>query len=99
MQLSETFLRYFDSLKDPRLSNHNKRHNLEDILVITILGVICGADNWVEISEFGHSKEDWLSTFLELPHGIPSHDTFGRVFSLLDSQQFEACRLDSVLIH
>lgn len=91
MQLSETFLRHFETLEDPRLSNHNKRHNLEDILVITILGVICGADNWVEISEFGHSKENWLSTFLELPHGIPSHDTFGRVFSLLDAQQFEAC--------
>jgi predicted transposase YbfD/YdcC len=91
VQLSETFLRHFESLEDPRLSNHNKRHNLEDILVITILGVICGADNWVEINEFGCSKEDWLSTFLELPHGIPSHDTFGRVFSLLDSQEFDSC--------
>lgn len=93
MQLSETFLRHFELLEDPRLSTHNKRHNLEDILVITILGMICGADNWVEICEFGHAKQEWLSTFLELPNGIPSHDTFGRVFSRLDSNQFDSCFL------
>ena len=91
MELSDTFLQHFEDLKDPRLNNHNKRHGLEDILVITLLGAICGADNWVEISEFGRSKQDWLSTFLELPHGIPSHDTFGRVFALLDSHQFDMC--------
>lgn len=93
MQLSETFLRHFEILEDPRLSTHNKRHNLEDILVITILGTICGADNWVEICAFGRAKQDWLSTFLELPNGIPSHDTFGRVFSRLDSNQFDSCFL------
>ena len=91
MQLSETFLHHFKHLEDPRLPTHNLRHNLEDILVITILGAICGADNWVEICEFGRAKEDWLSTFLELPNGIPSHDTFGRVFALLDSEQLDCC--------
>lgn len=91
MHLSDTFLSHFETLTDPRLPTHNKRHNLEDILVITILGVICGADNWVEISEFGCSKQEWLSTFLALPNGIPSHDTFGRVFSMLDCHQFDRC--------
>ena len=91
MQLSTTFLKHFESLKDPRADTHNKRHNLHDILVITILGSICGADNWVDICEFGKCKLDWLKKFLELPNGIPSHDTFGRVFSCLDPQQFEEC--------
>ena len=94
MQLSDTFLKHFESLVDPRIDNHNKRHNLHDILVITILATICGADNWVDINEFGKAKYDWLSTFLELPNGIPSHDTFGRVFSILDPDQFEACFCD-----
>jgi predicted transposase YbfD/YdcC len=91
MNLSATFLDHFLELEDPRLSNHNLRHNLSDILVITILGTICGADTWTEINEFGVAKYDWLKTFLSLPNGIPSHDTFGRVFALMDPDQFEAC--------
>ena len=91
MELSDSFLRHFESLEDPRLDNHNRRHNLQDILVITILGSICGADTWTEICEFAHAKEDWLKTFLELPNGIPSHDTFGRVFSLINPEKFESC--------
>lgn len=94
MQLSDTFLQHFEPLIDPRIDNHNKLHNLHDILVITILATICGADNWVDIHEFGEAKYDWLSTFLELPNGVPSHDTFGRVFSLLDPEQFESCFYD-----
>lgn len=94
MQLSDTFLKHFESLVDPRIDNHNKLHNLHDILVITILATICGADNWVDIKEFGEAKYDWLSTFLELPNGVPSHDTFGRVFSMLDPGQFESCFCD-----
>jgi predicted transposase YbfD/YdcC len=58
-------------------------------MVITICAVVCGADNWVEVELFGQSKEKWLRTFLELPHGIPSHDTFRRVFKRLDSEQFQ----------
>ena len=91
MNLSETFLSHFETLKDPRLDNHSHRHNLHDILVIAILGTICGADGWTEISAFGQAKYDWLKTFLELPNGIPSHDTFGRVFSLLNAEEFETC--------
>ena len=91
MNLSHTFLSHFEQLDDPRQDNHNRRHNLIDILVMTILGTICGADTWIEIREFGCSKYDWLRTFLELPNGIPSHDTFGRVFSLLNPHKFEFC--------
>ena len=92
MNLSHTFLEHFELLEDPRLDNHrNRRHNLIDILVITILATICGADTWIEIHEFGISKYGWLKTFLELPNGIPSHDTFGRVFSLIDPHKFDDC--------
>jgi len=64
MNLSATFRDHFLELEDPRLSNHNLRHNLTDILVITILGTICGADTWTEIYEFADAKQDWLGTFL-----------------------------------
>jgi predicted transposase YbfD/YdcC len=81
---------HFAGLVDPR-AERAKRHELLDIIVITICGVICGADNWVEIEEFGNARLEWLSRFLRLPNGIPSHDTFGRVFSRLDPDQFGAC--------
>lgn len=92
MKLEETFLAHFKDLKDPRQKTHqNFRHNLEDIFIITILAVICGADNWAEIERFGIAKQSWLESFLELPHGIPSCDTFARVFALLDPNCFESC--------
>lgn len=91
MNLSSTFLEHFETLEDPRRDNHNLLHNLTDIFVITILGTICGADSWAEIYEFAVAKHDWLKTFLSLPNGIPSHDTFGRVFSLINPDKFEAC--------
>lgn len=94
MTLSDTCLQYFSDLEDPRLHNHNFRHNFYDILIIAILATICGADGWVEIEQFGLAKEDWFHTFLALPHGIPSHDTFGRVFSLIDPKAFETCFLN-----
>jgi hypothetical protein len=93
MELSDTFFVHFEALEDPRTDNHNRLHNFHDILVIAILGTICGTDGWTEICEFAEAKLDWLKTFLELPHGIPSHDTFGRVFSLLDAEVFEECFL------
>jgi len=80
---------YFSDLEDPRW--HNKRHQLVDILVIAICAVICGADSWEDIELFGEAKEEWLKGFLELPHGIPSHDTFRRVFAVLDTEQFRSC--------
>ena len=64
---------------------------LTDILVLTILAVICGADSWVEVEEFGEEKEDWLKTFLILKHGIPSHDTIGRVFASISTRELEEC--------
>ncbi|MCY4558900.1 MAG: ISAs1 family transposase [Chloroflexi bacterium] len=82
-------------LEDPR-TGHAKRHELLDIIVITLCAVICGADNWVEIGEFGKAREDWFRQFLQLPNGIPSHDTFGRVLRLLDPEQFSTCFMDWV---
>ena len=80
----------FGILEDPR-TGHARRHELLDIIVITLCAVICGADNWVEIEEFGKAKADWFRRFLKLPNGIPSHDTFGRVFGQLDPEQFSTC--------
>lgn len=77
-----SLLKHFATLTDPRL-DRNKDHKLLDIIGVSICGVICGADGWTEIEEFGQAKEDWLRTFLELPNGIPSHDTIGRVFARL----------------
>jgi predicted transposase YbfD/YdcC len=72
----------FAEVPDPR-REHMRLHNLWDIIAIALLAVIAGADSWVEVAKYGVHKFDFLQTFLELPHGIPSHDTFGRVFALL----------------
>ncbi len=79
---------HFSVIPDPRV-DRTKLHKLEDILVIVLCAVICGAETWVDIVDFAKAKEAWLRTFLELPHGIPSHDTFGRVFAALDVRAFE----------
>ena len=84
---------YFEGLDDPRI-DRCKRHQLLDIITIAICAVICGADSWVHVELFGKSKEEWFRTFLELPHGIPSHDTFGEVFSRLDPEQFQQCFME-----
>jgi predicted transposase YbfD/YdcC len=85
-------LRWFSDLQDPR-PGHNVMHLLSDMLAIAILGVICGAEGWAELATFARCKEPWLRTFLPLPHGIPSHDTFGRVFAAILPEQFEQCFL------
>jgi len=87
---------HFGDLQDPRI-DRTKRHKLLDIVVIAICGVICGADDWVSIEEFGNAKLDWFRQFLELPNGIPSHDTFGRVFGKLDPDQFHTCFTNWIL--
>jgi len=66
-------------------------HRLTDLFVIAICAVICGADSWVDVAMFAHAKRAWLSTFLDLAHGVPSHDTFGRVFARIDPAAFERC--------
>src|SRR5918912_1268737 len=83
---------YFAALPDPRI-DRTKRHQLLDIITIAICAVLCGADSWVDVELFGQAKLTWLRSFLALPHGIPTHDTFGRVFAALDPQQFEQCFL------
>jgi predicted transposase YbfD/YdcC len=88
-QATTGILRHFRDLPDPRA--HNVIHRLHDILVIAICAVICGAEGWAEVEQFGLSKQAWFSTFLSLPHGIPSHDTFGRVFAKLNPDSFERC--------
>jgi predicted transposase YbfD/YdcC len=79
---------HFAGVRDPRIER-GKLHKLLDILVIAICAVICGADTWVDVELFGRSKAAWLKGFLELPNGIPSHDTFGRVFRMIDPQEFQ----------
>ncbi len=90
-----TLQEHFASLEDPRMER-TKHHQLLTIITIALCAVICGADTWVDVEEFGKSKRGWLETFLELPNGIPSHDTFGRVFARLKPEQFQACFLSWV---
>jgi len=87
-----TILDYFAELEDPRV-DRTKEHLLIDIITIAICAVICGADTWVGIETFGNAKLKWLKKFLKLPNGIPSHDTFARVFAMLDPHQFQECFL------
>lgn len=82
----------FRDLEDPRI-DRTKRHTLSDIITIALCAVLCGADSWVEVQKFGHAKLAWLRQRLDLPNGIPSHDTFGRVFRLIDPQKFQDCFL------
>jgi len=85
-----SFTKYFADLPDPRV-DRTRWHRLDDILVITLCAVVCGADGFEEIERFGKAREDWLKTFLALPNGIPSHDTFNRVLAALDRTMFSDC--------
>ncbi|MEO1389684.1 MAG: ISAs1 family transposase [Cyanobacteria bacterium J06634_6] len=87
--------KHFEQVEDPRI-DRSKAHLLIDILTIAILAVICGADSWVGMESYGKAKEPWLKTFLSLPHGIPSHDTFARVFARLEPEQLQTAFLSWV---
>jgi len=91
--LGTSIIEHFAPLPDPRILRKT-RHKLIDIVVITICAVICGAEDWVDTVHYARAKHDWLKTFLELPNGIPSHDTFGRVMSLIEPEQFGKCLIN-----
>jgi predicted transposase YbfD/YdcC len=78
---------FFSDITEPRDSN--KRHKLIDIMTIALCAVICGADAWEDIEEFGETRKEWFEQFLELPHGVPSRDTFARVFASIDPEEFQ----------
>ena len=90
-----TLISDFSKINDPRL-DRRKLHKLIDIFVITVCAVICGANTWNEIEQYGHSKHDWLKTFLEMPNGIPSHDTIRRVFMIIDPEEFRTAFINWV---
>lgn len=83
-------IRHFEDLSDPRILKKTD-HKLIDIIVIAICAVICGADKWTQIETFGNTRYEWLKTFLELSNGIPSHDTFGRIFAIMSPVKFQNC--------
>jgi predicted transposase YbfD/YdcC len=88
-----SILEHFAALPDPR-REQGKIHMLDEIVFMAICAILCGADSWLEIADYAESKSDWLKTFLTLPGGVPSHDTFRRVFCLLDPLAFQACFSD-----
>lgn len=88
----QTIVDYFVDVEDPRIER-TKKHQLIDVITIAICAVICGADSWVAIETYGQAKEEWLKRFLELPNGIPSHDTFARIFASINPQKFQECFL------
>ena len=90
LSVERSIASHFAALEDPRSSTQS-RHKLIEMLVIAIAATLSGADGWVGVETFARAKEAWLRSFLELPEGIPSHDTFGRVFGLINPEQFAAC--------
>ena len=86
-QLSDSFVKHFEKIDDPR-RQAGLRHPLIEVLFIAICAIIAGADDWVAIERYGNAKIDWFKKYLGLKHGIPSHDTFGDVFGVLDPEQF-----------
>ncbi len=90
MEIQQSLVKHFEDVEDPRV-NRTKKHLLIDILVMAILVIIAGAQGWEDIENYGISKQIWLEEFLELPNGIPSDDTFRRVFESINPNQLEQC--------
>ena len=88
-----SILKHFAMLPDPR-REHGRLHPLDEILFMAVCAVLCGADTWQEIADYAESKRDWLKSFLALAEGVPSPDTFRRVFCLLDPLAFQTCFFD-----
>ncbi|MFV0342367.1 MAG: ISAs1 family transposase [Anaerocolumna sp.] len=95
MRIGKTLEECIGLIEDPR-ADYNKRHNFLDIMTVAILAVISGADTWDDIEDFGIAKKEWLASFLELPNGIPSHDTFNRIFSMIKPEQFHEAFIEWV---
>lgn len=93
--IQQSLVEHFADIKDPRVER-TKKHQLRDILVIAILAVIAGAQGWEDIENYGISKQQWLEEFLELPNGIPSDDTFRRVFEFIEPEALNRCFLSWV---
>ena len=87
---SPSIIDHFTELEDPRIDRH-KRHSLIDIIVLTVCAGISGAESWEDIEDYGRYKEEWLTRFLALPNGIPSHDTIRRLFVRLDPDALQQC--------
>ncbi len=90
MLAAGTVFDHFNELSDPRV-NRGNNHSLYEMVIVALTAAICGANGWVDVERFGIAKIDWFKKFLTLDHGIPSHDTFGRVFALLDTEEFLTC--------
>ncbi len=88
VEIDKGIVSHFIKIRDPRVKNRCE-HLLIDIVVISVCAILCGANSWVDIEEYGHQREEWFKELLELPGGIPSHDTIARVFAILKAEEFE----------
>ena len=91
--IDHNFIAFFESVNDPRVEGRCV-HKLIDIIIISMCGILSGVESWVEMEDFGNVRKEWFEQFLELTNGIPSHDTFARVFSIIDASEFEKCFID-----
>jgi predicted transposase YbfD/YdcC len=95
MNVFENLISHMDNLEDPRVLSRSD-HKLIDIMVISVIAIIAHAESWYEIADFANAKQEWFEKFLELPNGVPSHDTFSRVFGMVDPKKFEECFMNWV---
>ena len=96
LPLLDSVTEHFADVEDPRRTTANLRHEFVDILMIALCAVLGGANHWTTVATFGRAKETWFRTFLRLPNGIPSHDTFSDVFAKIEPEQFERCFIEWV---